>query len=90
MNDPEIEKEVTKSIAQEVNELLQNIVGKNAVLFLKVFANLSFIPQQSVPEGPFGKCGNFHISKKSWERIQEDLSKHTNCALHAIWEIILS
>ena len=46
LNDSEIEREVTKSIAQVINGFLQNIVWKNAVLFLKVFASLSFVPQQ--------------------------------------------
>ena len=50
LNDSEIEKEVTKSIAQVTNGFLQNIVRKNAVLFLKFIANLSFVRQQQVPE----------------------------------------
>ena len=49
----EIEKEVKKSIAEVINEFLQNIVRKNAVLFLKVFTNLSFIPQKQVPDKSF-------------------------------------
>ena len=84
LNDSEIGKEVTKSIVQVVYELLQNIVEKNSVPFLKVFANLSFILQQPVPEGPLGKYRSFYIRKKIWECIKEDLSKQTNCALHAI------
>ena len=50
MDDSEIEKEATKSIAEVISEFLRNIGNKNAVLFLKVFANLSFIPQQQVPD----------------------------------------
>ena len=38
MNDSGIEKQVTKSIAEVINGFLQKIV-----LFLKVFANLSFL-----------------------------------------------
>ena len=50
MDDSEIEKEATKSIAEVISEFLRNIANKNAVLFLKVFANLSFISQQQVPD----------------------------------------
>ena len=46
LNDSEIEKKVTKSIAQVINGFLQNLVRKNAVLFLKFIANLSFVRQQ--------------------------------------------
>ena len=53
MNDSEIEREDTKFIAQVINGFLQNIVWKNAVLFLKVFASLSFVPQQYVPDKNF-------------------------------------
>ena len=44
LNDSEIEKEVIKSIAQVINGFLQNIARKKVFLFLKVFANLFFIP----------------------------------------------
>ena len=53
LDDSEIEKKVKKSIAEVINELLQNIVRKNAVLFLKVFTNLSFIPPKQVSDKNF-------------------------------------
>ena len=53
LDDSEVEKEVTKFIAEVTKKFLQNIMRKNAVLFLKVFANLSFIPQQQVPDKNF-------------------------------------
>ena len=53
LNDSEIQKEVTKSIAEVINEFLQKIVRKNAVLFLKVFVNLSFIPHKQIPDKNF-------------------------------------
>ena len=53
LDDSEVEKEVTKSVAEVIKEFWQNVMRKNAVLFLKVFANLSFIPQQQVPDKNF-------------------------------------
>ena len=44
LDDSEIEKEVTKSIAEIISDFLPNIGKKNAVLLLKVFANLPFMP----------------------------------------------
>ena len=52
-NDSEIKKEITKSNAEVINKFLQNIVRKNDVLFLKVFANLSFIFQQQLSDKTF-------------------------------------
>ena len=52
-NDSEIKKEIKKSIAEVINKFLQNIVRKNDVLFLKVFANLSFISQQQLSDKTF-------------------------------------
>ena len=53
LDDSEVEKEVTRSVAEVIKEFWQNVMRKNAVLFLKVFANLSFIPQQQVPDKNF-------------------------------------
>ena len=62
LNDSEIEKEVRKSIAEVVNGFLQNIVRKNAVLFLNVFANHFFIAQQQVPnKNLFITCHLYHL-----------------------------
>ena len=52
-NDSETKKEITKSNAEVINKFLQNIVRKNDVLFLKVFANLSFIFQQQLSDKTF-------------------------------------
>ena len=53
LDDSEVEKEVTKSVAEVIKEFWQNVMRKNAVLFLKVFANLSFIPLRQVPDKNF-------------------------------------
>ena len=53
LNDSEIEKEVTKSIAQIVNVFLQNIVGGEFCSILKSFCTLSFIPKQQIPDKYF-------------------------------------
>ena len=52
LNDSEIGKAVTKSIAQVAVRFLQNIVGGKCCYILKSFCTLCFIPQQ-IPDKNF-------------------------------------